>query len=249
MNNANAMLRACIVLTVLLIAGEVFRVHWFSESNGETSVDHVASSALRFDPANSNTESGPEILHKADPAQRVSVDRLLGHDRSQCGVWRERNRPDRAVYYTWVEYDAGNTRYLKDLFGHPPEICVGKSGATMVAVHPDRVLRIEGQEIQVRHVEFVDPISAVPFQIFKFTWLPDDSALQPGQDGSDTMRLARLRAAVHGMPRTEARMLIATVIGASDPEDGWQRFDRAMMVALSIERGQAAELATTDVVD
>ena len=243
------MFRGIVVLAVLLIGGEVFRLWWFSASEAETVADHVAESLLHFDPEVSSAKSGSKMLHRADPEQAKIVDRLLGHDRSQCGVFQEGAQPNCQVNYIWVEYDAGNTRYLKDLFGHPPEVCVGKSGATPVAIHPDRMLEIDGQEISVRHVEFADPISGAPFQIFKFAWLPDDSALQPGRDGPDPLRLARLRAAVHGMPRTEARMLIATVFGAAGPEDGWQRFDHAMMAALSMEPAQKAEIAATDVVD
>ena len=249
MKNRNATSRNLVVLAMLLIGGEGVRLWWFSDSEAGTSIDRRAETALHFDPDLSNFESRPDLIHHDDPRQEKIVDRLLGHDRSRCGVWLEGSSPNRQVHYTWVEYESGNTRYLKDLFGHPPEVCAGKSGATPVAIHPDRTLNIGDQEIAVRHVEFADPISSEPFHIFKFAWLPEDSALQLGRDGSNALRLARLRAAAYGMPRTEARMLIAVVFGVSGPEDGWNRFDRAMTAALSIEPASDAELVATEVVD
>ena len=230
----NSLIKGTIALAVLIAGGEVFRLWWFSDARALQATAALTPEVLQFHPDAAASEVPSAWTHNTDVRQQKIVDGLLGHDRSVCGTWQDRSADFRWVHYTWVEYDAGNTRYLRDLFGHPPEVCVGKSGAKRLAIHPNRTLEIMGRELAVRHVEFADPISGIPFQIFKFVWLPEASPLQFDDGRSEqALRRARLNAAWHGMPRSEARMLIAVVVGADGAEQGWTQFERTVAASLS----------------
>lgn len=245
----NPTCRIFLALALLTIGGEGFRLWWFSDARGDVFADSAAQSPLSLDPTSPAVAAASGMRHQSDPQQQKIVDRLLGHNRSRCGVWVDEDQSSQRVHYTWVEYDKGNVHYLKDLFGHPPEVCVGKSGAIPVAIHADRVLAVGDRTIPVRHVEFRDPLSGVAFQIFKFAWLPEGSSLHPGTGVDNDLRSARLSAAWHGMPRTEARMLIAVVFGASTAHGGWQQFQRTVAPSLSLSADGKDELAYAQMID
>ena len=133
----------------------------------------------------------------------------------------------------YFEYAPGNSRFIHDVYGHAPEVCMRSMGATLKRAHPDRFAEVESHKIPVRVLEFATPQSNSPLWVFKLTWVPEDAPYQP--DGVETsLRKEKIQAGLLANPRPPARVILVGARNYPDEPSAWKAFSDLIVTNLSI---------------
>ena len=204
------------ILLCLVLASEGVRVWWFSAARPSWEGEPVFAcsfppDAEYIDLRGTRTES---TLHY-DRAEAVRLSGPAG------ASWRIE------AYY--LEYNAGNRRAWRDLFGHSPDVCFPASGARLEKEFAPRTLEIDGQSLVFKHFLFRFPLSPGPIHAIKMVWLADMERY--GMRGSlDGRRRARIGSALARQADPPGRQILATVEGVGSPDEAWALFASHVLV-------------------
>ncbi len=188
---------------------------------------------LALPTAETTPASGRDVFVEQPERLGGAVQQLAYAD-ARCGTFfpaMSDNSGGARLEFFYFEYDAGNSRFVHDVFGHVPEVCMSASGAVLKATHPSRSIEIAGRSHEVLVLEFVSPLSSQPMWVFRFTWLPEGVPYHP-YDTSYLMREAKFLIGLLGKPKPPARVLLAGAIGYDDLESAWAEYERMLVSRL-----------------
>lgn len=172
----------------------------------------------------------------AQPEKLGGSVQQLAYADARCGTFFPARAPGETsarLEFFYFEYDAGNPRFVHDVFGHLPEVCMNASGAVLKATHPSRQIEIDGRSHEVLVLEFVSPLSSQPMWVFRFTWLPEGVPYDP-YDISYLKRDAKFLIGILGKPKPPARVLLAGAIGYDSIDEAWGEYERMLVSRLSL---------------
>jgi len=197
--------------------------------------------ALELEPAlfageatGGNGIAGQGYRYLDQPERLGGAVEQLSFARGVCGVFHpleENSR--RALDFFYFEYEAGNPRFIHDVFGHAPEVCMRAIGATLQRQHPSRSIEADGSAAIVRVLEFRSPVAAGPLWVFHLTWLPEDAPFQASESASD-LRREKLLSGLFGNPNPPARILLAGAVGYESLEEAWASFETQLVSRLRV---------------
>lgn len=180
------------------------------------------------------SRSGYRLI--AQPDRLEAVESQLTFSFGYCGVFV----PDTGVGgrspsldFFYFEYEPGNPRFIHDVFGHAPEVCMKATGARLVATHPSREIEVDGKRFGVRVLEFQSPVADETLWVFKLTWLPEAAPYQAA-DTMTTQRREKVLAALFRNPRPPARVLLAGARYYESLEAAWASFETLLVSRLRI---------------
>ncbi len=159
----------------------------------------------------------------------------LSFSEGTCGVFHTRDSVtvgQRSLDFFYLEYDPGNPRFIHDIFGHAPEVCMRSTGATFKSEHPSRAITINGRSIKVLVLEFVSPVSSGPFWIFRMTWLPEGVPYEPYESAAQLRREQKLISGILGSPKPPARVLLAGALGYDSLDAAWSSYEQLLVSRL-----------------
>lgn len=154
----------------------------------------------------------------------------------RCGVFSptlKAGEAMRSLDFFYFEYDPGNSRFIHDVFGHAPEVCMRATGAVLRQAHPSRHIEIAGRSLEVLVLEFISPVSSGPLWVFRFTWLPEDVPYDP-YEPAYTMRGEKFLIGILGSPKPPARVLLAGAMGYENLDAAWESYERLLVDRLKI---------------
>jgi len=154
----------------------------------------------------------------------------------RCGVFStalKTGEATRSLDFFYFEYDPGNSRFIHDVFGHAPEVCLRATGATLRKEHPSRHIAIAGRSHEVLVLEFISPVSSGPMWVFRFTWLPADVPYDP-YEPAYTMRGEKFLIGILGSPKPPARVLLAGAMGYENLDAAWESYERLLVDRLKL---------------
>lgn len=181
------------------------------------------------------TETGGYRFHE-QPERLGGAVEQLSFASGRCGVFSPvvtAGQTLRSLDFFYFEYDSGNSRFIHDVFGHAPEVCLRATGATLRKEHPSRTIEIEGRSLKVLVLEFVSPVSSGPLWVFRFTWLPEGSPYDP-YEPAYTMREEKFLIGILGRPKPPARVLLAGAMGYENLDKAWESYERLLVARLEI---------------
>jgi hypothetical protein len=170
------------------------------------------------------------------PERLEGVVGQLSFAEGRCGVFLPKahgNHPKQALDFFYFEYDPGNSRFIHDVFGHAPEICMRATGAVLKQEHPARYITIGGRSMKVLVLEFISPVSTLPMWVFRFTWLPEGLTYDP-YNPVYLQRREKFFIGVLGDPKPPARVLLAGGIGYETLDEAWASYERLLVRRLKI---------------
>ncbi|MBL9156731.1 MAG: hypothetical protein JNJ70_04645 [Verrucomicrobiales bacterium] len=215
----------------LVVAAEIFvflrtipeKLHWANEP------------VLRLDlPEAENGEDPYAFVEQ--PARVKEVEGMLAFAEGRCGVFVPKAHganPKRALDFFYFEYDPGNPRFIHDVFGHAPEICMRATGAILKQEHPSRSITIAGRSMKVLVLEFISPVSSQPLWVFRFTWLPEGLSYDP-YNPAYQQRREKFIIGLLGQPKPPARVLLAAGIGYETLNEAWASYERLLVSRLKM---------------
>ncbi|MEM7601849.1 MAG: hypothetical protein AAF357_10595 [Verrucomicrobiota bacterium] len=177
---------------------------------------------------------GYRLVEQADRLE--AVESQLSYSDGFCGVFVPEagvGGAARSLDFFYFEYEPGNPRFIHDVFGHAPEVCMKATGATLVGTHPSREIEVDGDSFVVRVLEFKSPVADQTLWIFKLTWLPE-AAPYKATDELTTRRREKVLAALFGDPRPPARVLLAGARNYENLDAAWASFEKLLVTRLSI---------------
>ena len=219
------------IAAALIVAAELFvalrtipeRLHWASEP------------VLTLDLPEPQNGNDPYAFVE-QPERLDGVESQLSFAEGRCGVFVPKahgNHPKRALDFFYFEYDPGNSRFIHDVFGHAPEICMRTTGAVLKQEHPARHITIGGRSMKVLVLEFISPVSTLPMWVFRFTWLPEGLAYD-SYNPVYLQRREKFLIGILGDPKPPARVLLAGGIGYETLEEAWASYERLLVSRLKI---------------
>jgi hypothetical protein len=170
------------------------------------------------------------------PERVAAVESQLSFAAGRCGVFLPlaEGETGRGLDFYYFEYEAGNPRFIYDVFGHAPEVCMRAIGASLHANHGQREVVVGGQPIAVRVLEFRSPVSAGPLWVMQMQWLPPEAPFQAGGSAS-SMRREKILSGLFGNPNPPARVLLAGASGYPTLEEAWADYERLLVSRLRVE--------------
>jgi len=181
------------------------------------------------------TESEGYRFHE-QPERLDGAVEQLSFATGRCGVFsplQAAGQTLRSLDFFYFEYDPGNSRFIHDVFGHAPEVCLRATGATLKKEHPSRTIGIEGRSLKVLVLEFVSPVSSGPLWVFRFTWLPENVPYDP-YEPAYTMRGQKALIGILGSPKPPARVLLAGAMGYENLDAAWESYERLLVSRLKL---------------
>lgn len=177
---------------------------------------------------NSDKEEEIEIsyrFHEAPERLKEGADQLA-FTKGLCGSFipgGELSNRSPLIDLFYFEYAPGNSRFIHDVYGHAPEVCMQSMGATLRRTHPDRRIEVGGCSIPVRVLEFTTPQINSPLWVFKLTWVPEEAPYQP--EGIETsLRKEKIQAGLLANPRPPARVVLMGARNFPDETSAWRAF-------------------------
>ena len=141
--------------------------------------------------------------------------------------------PENSMDFFFLRYEPGNPRFIEDIFGHAPDVCMRSTGATLRREHPQRTLSMNGSALPVRIFEFELPHTTKPLWVFRMTWIPEQSFYSRNQI-SDRSRLTKLAAGFRADSRPPARILLAAGRNFPELDESWTAFRELIGSHLSL---------------
>ncbi|HQW28158.1 MAG: hypothetical protein KA152_08130 [Verrucomicrobiales bacterium] len=194
---------------------------------------------LPYDAARSDATGGQVSgnFHYLDQPERLQgAVEQLSFSSGRCGVFRPDETGDhsqRSLDFFFLEYAPGNPRFIHDVFGHAPEVCMRATGATLKKEHPSRHIEVAGRSLKVLVLEFVSPVSSSPLWVFRLTWLPEEAPFDP-YDSANVLRERKLLSGIFGSPKPPARVLLAGAMGYENLEAAWESYGRLLVSRLKL---------------
>ena len=170
------------------------------------------------------------------PERLEGVNSQLSFTSGKCGVFMPREKSvdgSGSIDFFYLEYEPGNPRFIHDVFGHAPEVCLRATGATLKQEHPSRTITVGGRALKVLVLEFTSPILSTPLWVFRLTWLPEGTPYDPYK-AAYTMRKEKLLSGIFGTPKPPARVLLAGASGYESLEDAWREYEALLVSRLAI---------------
>ena len=154
------MIKFPIAVIIMVIVAELTAGVWFKETD---TTDHEQ---LVFTPVIDSDSS------VAFPLDESRVGELLSFSRG-TSVQSKFIDDDPAKSLTTIvlEYDPGNGRLWRDLFGHSPDICMPSSGARFVEGSRELLPLPSFKGARLARFEFTHPIEEGPIFVYKLVWL------------------------------------------------------------------------------
>jgi hypothetical protein len=182
-------------------------------------------------------QNGDDPYAFVEQSERLAgVEGQLSFAEGRCGVFVPKahgENPKRALDFFYFEYDPGNSRFIHDVFGHAPEICMKATGAVLKQEHPPRYITIGGRSMKVLVLEFISPVSTLPMWVFRFTWLPEGLSYDP-YNPVYLQRREKFFIGVLGDPKPPARVLLAGGIGYETLDEAWASYERLLVSRLKL---------------
>ncbi len=172
------------------------------------------------------------------PERLESANQQLSFAGGTCGVFLPNDNPTLstpALELFYFEYDAGNPRFIHDVFGHAPEVCMKAIGAELRANHPSRIISVGDSSIPVRVIEFETPSLPSPLWVFKLTWVPEEAPYQP-DDSASSLRREKILAGVLGNPRPPARVILVGARNFDSVDAAWRAYQAIVVDHLSLKQ-------------
>lgn len=173
------------------------------------------------------------VFHERPEGLTGAVEQL-SFSQGLCGIFIPEDgvrQNDPALELFYFEYGPGNPRFIHDVFGHAPEVCMKASGAILKESHGTREIEVEGKPISVRVLEFSSPASDRPLWIFKLTWLPENAPIQPS-DSASSLRREKILTGVFRNPRPPARVILGGGRNFESLEKAWVAFEELVAARL-----------------
>ncbi len=170
------------------------------------------------------------------PERLEGVNSQLSFTFGKCGVFlpRETSSDGRGTLdFFYLEYEPGNPRFIHDVFGHAPEVCLRATGATLKQEHPSRTIEVAGRSLKVLVLEFNSPVLSTPLWVFRLTWLPEGTPYDPYK-AAYTLRREKLLSGIFGTPKPPARVLLAGASGYQSLEDAWREYEALLVSRLEL---------------
>jgi hypothetical protein len=184
---------------------------------------------------NEGAEAGDYRFHEQPERLEGAVEQL-SFASGRCGVFSPKLKTGesmRSLDFFYFEYDPGNSRFIHDVFGHAPEVCLRATGAVLRQEHPSRHIEIAGRSLKVLILEFISPVSSGPMWVFRFTWLPEDVPYDP-YEPAYTMRGEKFLSGILGSPKPPARVLLAGAMGYENLDAAWESYGRLLVDRLRV---------------
>lgn len=182
------------------------------------------------------TEAAGYRFHE-QPERLDGAVEQLSFKTGRCGAFSpiaSNGQDPRSLDFFYFEYEPGNSRFIHDVFGHAPEVCLRATGATLKAEHPSRPIEIAGRSLKVLVLEFISPVSSGPLWVFRFTWLPEDAPYDP-YETAYLLREEKFRFGILGRPKPPARVLLAGAMGYKNLDDAWDSYQRLLVSRLDLQ--------------
>lgn len=216
----------------LLVLGETFVFLYLKPEKARWD----SSELLMLDSSEEGLQpaGGYRLIEQGDRLE--AVESQLSYSDGFCGVFvpeTATGNSSRSLDFFYFEYEPGNPRFIHDVFGHAPEVCMKATGATLVGTHPSREIEVDGNAFVVRVLEFNSPVGDQTLWIFKLTWLPEDSPYQ-ATDENSSRRREKVLAALFGDPRPPARILLAGARNYESLDHAWASFEALLVSRLTI---------------
>ncbi len=195
----------------------------------------AAEPVLTLDLDEANRESGGYRFVDQPDRLGGAVEQLT-FSKGQCGVFLPAGQTGGggpSLDFFYFEYEPGNSRFLHDVFGHAPEVCMRSTGAALKEEHPEREIVVEGRTMPVKVLEFVSPVSTSPLWFFRFTWLPESAPFKP-YESTYTMREEKVKTGLFGNPKPPARVLLAGAMGYGSLDEAWSAYEKLLVSHLKI---------------
>jgi len=224
---------------VAVLAAEGFVLVWTQPDRKRWA--EVAVLDLRLEngtenPVGSAQPEGGGYRFVDQPERLDSVVEQLSYSEGRCGAFfglDEAAKTNRALDFFYFEYEPGNPRFIHDVFGHAPEVCMRAIGATLQRQHGDRSVRVDGESIPVRILEFHSPVTSGPLWVMQMIWLPKEAPFQP-DDKASTLRREKILSGLFGNPNPPARVLLAGARGYASLDEAWSSYERLLVSRLKI---------------
>lgn len=238
------------LLVAAILFSELFAQWWFSPEQQSWAHTprltlHLPDPASNSDPAvgksNSDSPAPSETFSFHPQPERLSgAVTQLSYSDAACGIFFEpetlaSTSPALDLFY--FEYETGNSRFIHDVFGHAPEVCMSSTGAKLRKTHPTRDIEVDGQSIPVRVLEFESPLLPQPLWVFRITWLPEDAPFQAA-DSASSLRREKVLAAFYRNPRPPARVVLAGALNFDGLDSAWSAFESLVVSRLAITKPQ-----------
>lgn len=170
------------------------------------------------------------------PERLDGVTSQLSFSSGKCGVFLPREKAagrGGSLDFFYLEYDPGNPRFIHDVFGHAPEVCLRATGATLRQEHPSRSIEVAGRSLKVLVLEFSSPVLSTPLWVFRLTWLPEGTPYDPYK-AAYTMRQEKFLSGVFGTPKPPARVLLAGASAYESLDDAWREYEVLLVRRLKL---------------
>ncbi|MAS96528.1 MAG: hypothetical protein CMO55_25345 [Verrucomicrobiales bacterium] len=226
---------------VAIVATELFVIWWFSlEKTHWSETPRLAIRLTEVAPSHAThrkENSSPELFSFVPQPDRLtgSIEQL-SYSKAVCGMFLKSETltaASPAIDLFYFEYETGNPRFIHDVFGHAPEVCMRSSGAQLRQTHPPRNITVSGQSIPVRVLEFESPLLSDSLWVFRITWLPPDAPYQ-STDSASSLRREKLLAAFYRNPRPPARVVLSGAMNFESLESAWSTFESVIGSRLEI---------------
>ncbi|MGJ8696681.1 MAG: hypothetical protein ACSHYF_10210 [Verrucomicrobiaceae bacterium] len=153
-----------VIVLVAIGMSEVVPRLWFpATGKGEAGMLH-----LREHEPSPDIEELP--LSNSRAGDILSFDRSRSYQRSYLD-----DDPARSLTVIAMEYDPGNGRLWRDLFGHSPDICMPSSGAVLVDGPSVPGFESAFPNCRIQRYEFTHPAERGPLFVYKLVWLGFDN--------------------------------------------------------------------------
>ncbi len=126
--------------------------------------------------------------------------------------------PAKQLMVIALEYDAGNGRVWRDIFGHSPDICMPTSGAIPVGEAVAPSFEVSFSDCRIMRYEFTHPSEAGPVFVYKLVWLGSEGWLEGPIPDFDSWGM-RVDFIVNRKSIPAASLMLAMVRGYEEGEE------------------------------
>jgi hypothetical protein len=183
------------------------------------------------DPSSTNNFQPSEIKWHPDMVEKYR-NSLNCSGGSICQIKRESGPTLHAAMFAW---DNSTSVTAIEAFRHHPEDCLGSIGMKLIQRYPDKVFRVDDQELYFNHSAFRDQ-EGITVHSFKATWIEGKSqSYISGMSHTDEWREQRAQAAWSRFSPKHARVVQGAVRSIHNPDAAWIFFERSVLVALHFQ--------------
>lgn len=221
------------IAALVVIFAELFVRFWMLPDTKRWA--EVPLLTLVLAPEEERTPDG-RYRHVDQPERLGGAVEQLSFSRGQCGAFYplvEEIGSAKALDFFYFEYEPGNPRFIHDVFGHAPEVCMRAIGAVLQREHETREIVVSGKPVPVRVLEFASPVASGPLWVFQMIWLPPEAPFQP-DDKASTLRREKLLSGLLGNPNPPARVLLAGSRGFESLDSAWEEYERLLVSRLVV---------------